>query len=481
MTDYRRRVMGCWIGKSIGGTLGQPIEGVEGPLDLNYYEPVPQGMIPNDDLDMQVVWACWLDQLDKPTINRHVLGEAMHQCVRFPWDETGVALRNMDEGLMPPHTGTHDNWFINGMGAAIRSELWACLAPGDPHRAAAWAYEDACIDHDGEGIWAEVFLAALESLAFVRSDRDGMIDCALMHLPAHSSVRRAINDTRLWWHEQRDWHAVRRTILHHYGHENFTDVTMNLAFTMLGWLAGEDDFGRSICIAVGCGMDTDCTGATLGALLGIMQPDAIEPRWLQPIGRDLVLNPGARAIDPPATLDGLTDMVLRLRDRIDDTIEPPAETQPIAWPGIEVLRGFTTWLAIDAPGVTGMPQLDDMQPVHLPGYMATLERDAFIDETMILRYVFELPAEQRVRVMFNTPQNCRVWLNGTLAFGRECGRMCPSFHRAPINQYADYDLDAGRHTLTAAVRRPINGKAIWVVGVADAATHLWLPNIFVRP
>lgn len=62
------------------------------------------------------------------------------------------------------------------MGAAIRSELWACLAPGDPALAAAYAREDACLDHAEEGLWAEVWLAALQSAAFVESDLQKVID-----------------------------------------------------------------------------------------------------------------------------------------------------------------------------------------------------------------------------------------------------------------------------------------------------------------
>ncbi len=79
--------------------------------------------------------------------------------MRFPWNEYGVGKRNWAEGLVPPHTGSFDNWFTCGEGAAIRSELWACLAPGDPDRAAAFAYEDACFDHAGDGVLAAQFNA----------------------------------------------------------------------------------------------------------------------------------------------------------------------------------------------------------------------------------------------------------------------------------------------------------------------------------
>ncbi len=44
MTDaeYRGKVLGAWLGKAVGGTLGQPWEGSTGPLNLSYYDPVPR-------------------------------------------------------------------------------------------------------------------------------------------------------------------------------------------------------------------------------------------------------------------------------------------------------------------------------------------------------------------------------------------------------------------------------------------------------
>ena len=54
------------------------------------------------------------------------------------------------------------NNFKNSCGAFIRSEIWACIAPGLPHISAKYALEDAMIDHgDGEGTYAEVFCAVI--------------------------------------------------------------------------------------------------------------------------------------------------------------------------------------------------------------------------------------------------------------------------------------------------------------------------------
>ena len=45
----------------------------------------------------------------------------------------------------------------------------------------------------------------------------------------------------------------------------------NLAFVLIGLIWGEMDFKKTISIAVMCGYDTDCNGATAGSILGALQ------------------------------------------------------------------------------------------------------------------------------------------------------------------------------------------------------------------
>jgi len=45
-----------FLGKNIGGTLGIPFEGQQKFLNLDFYNPVPTQPVPNDDLDLQLVW-----------------------------------------------------------------------------------------------------------------------------------------------------------------------------------------------------------------------------------------------------------------------------------------------------------------------------------------------------------------------------------------------------------------------------------------
>ncbi|HCA34401.1 MAG TPA: ADP-ribosylglycohydrolase family protein, partial [Lachnospiraceae bacterium] len=59
------------------------------------------------------------------------------------------------------------------------------LAPGKPAIASYLAYQDAMVDHaGGEGVYAEMYNAVLESLAFEESDRETLIEKAVAFLPA---------------------------------------------------------------------------------------------------------------------------------------------------------------------------------------------------------------------------------------------------------------------------------------------------------
>ena len=86
--ELRRQVMGCWLGKPWGG----PRTGFRGPGGAVVgvvYDPVPEGMVPNDDLDLQVVWACLMDSADPPRVDRRLLERGWLENIRFPWTAYG--------------------------------------------------------------------------------------------------------------------------------------------------------------------------------------------------------------------------------------------------------------------------------------------------------------------------------------------------------------------------------------------------------
>jgi len=198
------------------------------------------------------------------------------------------------------------------MGAAIRTEIWAALAPGDPGLAVTLAREDSCADHYDDGVEASAFLAALESMAFIEDDRDRLIEAGMSFLKPQGRLYTMFTDVMAWWKETGNVKEVRERILMKYYRQNWTDVGINLSFILLAWYAGEGDFSKSICIAAGLGHDTDCTAATLGAILGILNPGGFEERWTKPLGDDLILSSGIANMHEVSTISKLCKQIAEL-------------------------------------------------------------------------------------------------------------------------------------------------------------------------
>ena len=332
------------LGKNIGGTLGQPHEGRVGPLELTFYDPIPDGALANDDLELQLVWLAKLREVG-PGITERDLGQAWRDCLTYPWDEYGLGKANLFRGLEPPVSGQRNNWFTDSMGSPIRSEIWACVAPGCPDLAAALAYQDGCVDHGGEGLFGEIFFAALESAAFVLDDREALLDLGLSFLPPDCRTAKAVRVCRERHAAGDDWLQCRQAILDAAGHVNFTDAPQNIAFTILGWLYGEDA-GDAMCKAVNCGCDTDCTGATLGAILGILHgPEYFDEKWVAPVGEEVKIGYGVINCEVPKTLGELTDWTAAEAVRMLEVHDAPVRIG---------MAGETETLCVSSPALRGL-------------------------------------------------------------------------------------------------------------------------------
>ena len=253
--EYRNRVNGCWMGKNIGGTLGMPMEWERSRNQVTYYTHDLDGKpLPNDDLDIQILWLLALE--DKGIhIDAKTMGEYFNEFMIFTHAEYGVAKTNLRTGFQPPVTGSFNNDFKDSCGSYIRAEIWACLFPGKPEKAAEYAFEDAIIDHgDGEGVYAEIFIAVMESAAFYIKDIRKLIEIGLSYIPE----------------------------------------------------------------AVHFGEDTDCTAGTIASLFGIMYGvDFFEKKWTEPIGSGIVtysIDPFRMAGRIPATVEEFTERVFKQKE-----------------------------------------------------------------------------------------------------------------------------------------------------------------------
>jgi len=164
-------------------------------------------------LDIQLLWLVALEE-QGVAIDAHMLGEYFLHFVTPFWAEYGMAKVNLASGLHPPLSGLVNNPYKHSCRAFIRSEIWACLAPGCPELAVKMAYQDAIIDHgDGEGTFAEMFTAALESAAFVVNDVRELIDIALSYIPRDCGTASAIQDVISSYDAGKTWREARDTLL----------------------------------------------------------------------------------------------------------------------------------------------------------------------------------------------------------------------------------------------------------------------------
>ncbi|MCM8786288.1 MAG: ADP-ribosylglycohydrolase family protein [Candidatus Omnitrophica bacterium] len=343
--EYIDKVKGCWIGKNIGGTLGAPFEGEKFTHSLKFYDKEATKRwlknvksawersgfkfdidvenfnfnqpLPNDDLDFQLVWLKMLEEKGvNPTLNDFI--EFWKRYLYRHWySEYSWCLYNLKRGLKPPISGYFQNYFIDEMGSPIRSEIWACVAPGDPQLAAYLAWLDSCLDHTGgEGTYGEMFLASIESAAFVVDDPITLINIGLSMIPTTSNIARSVREAVRCYKEKIEWDEARERIATIFGHHNACNAIPNVGFIILGFLYG-DDFGDKLCKAVNCGYDTDCTGATVGSLLGILNGfSKIPEEWKKPVGDLIIPLPLTVTDGLPLTITELTERTVKVAEKM---------------------------------------------------------------------------------------------------------------------------------------------------------------------
>ena len=402
---YHDKVMGCWLGKNAGGTLGEPLEekfGREEMYHVDWYPLLPEGGIPNDDLELQLIWLQLILQKG-PGITPADMAQAWMDCIAYNFDEYGLSKENMQKGLLPPVCGWHNNAFKDCMGSPIRSEIWACLAPGCMETAARYAWQDAIADHGGgESVYGEIF---------IMDDKFRLLEMALSSIPKTSltyrSVRRSIENYK----KGMAYEDNRNDLMNAFYNPIAQYSPLNLGFQTIGWLYGKD-FGDAICKAVNCGWDTDCTGATLGAVLGIIGgASALPERWIAPLGYEIATNMstgGIRNLTAPTDIRELTDVVCREAEKVtrywgcgivftDDPCPEGGEyNEDAEIPAIE------------------LPWLEDYKPNALSYPLGTLEAEVCYDKdaavtgdrasklTVVLSNPH--PVEKNIEVCFRMPE-----------------------------------------------------------------------------
>ena len=316
----RDKILGCWLGKNIGGTLGAPMECDTSMHNIEWFIKEPGGNpLPNDDLDLQLAWLVMAEFYGLEHLTSRYFGEMWINTIIGPWGEYSNCRYNCNCGFFPPLSGSCDNDGLNrSNGAWIRAEIWACLCAGRPDDAIRYAWMDSSCDHITDGIYAEMFVAAMEAAAFCISDIREIIEIGLCTIPDDCRLRESIELAIKYYDEGKTWQEARQAVVALNEDMGWFQAPANVAFAVIGLLYGEGDFGKTICTAVNCGDDTDCTAATAGSLLGIIYGSSGLPeKWKKAVGDKLAvisLNRFSMPAGYPETVTELTNRVVRLRE-----------------------------------------------------------------------------------------------------------------------------------------------------------------------
>lgn len=265
------KVHGCWYGKCLGGAAGAPFEGLKKFIDINDFSEVFNPDLPNDDLDIQLLW---LDVLEEKGYNLTScdLADAWIEKCWYPFSEYGYFMKNYMRGIKPPYTGIINNrFFKEGMGCAIRSEIWGILCAGKPELAKKYAYIDACLDHADNSVYAEQFLACVEAMAFYESDILTIIKKGMEFIPSDSKLYHVLSYIIEKYMNGEDWILVRQSMLNKFGHPDFTNIIQNMGIILIALLYGQGDMRDTINIALKSGFDADCTCASAASIVGIIK------------------------------------------------------------------------------------------------------------------------------------------------------------------------------------------------------------------
>jgi ADP-ribosylglycohydrolase len=283
--DYVDRILGGWIGKSIGGTIGGPVECHKLEMDYTPETCWPREKLPNDDLDIQVVWLEALKERG-PFIDSDVLAQYWQDRCWYNFCEYGAFLYNWQRGIAPPWSGRFNNrFFRTSMGCPIRSEIWGLVCAGNPELAAEYARMDGELDHADESVHAEEVLAAAAAHAFFCDDMGECLRTGVAQIPAGSILAATYRAVESLCAETEDWRKVRRAIVRRWGHRDSSRALVNQALTYMALLLGQGDFVTTAMIALNSGWDTDCTMASALALLGIARGvSCIPEEWKAQLG-----------------------------------------------------------------------------------------------------------------------------------------------------------------------------------------------------
>ncbi len=323
----RGKIAGAWIGRISGCLLGKPFECLRtelinrilknaGDYPLTRYiaaGELPETLVAEADEYPLAKWKkCWIDRIDGKApvdddTNYTVMGMKLIDTYGFGFTPEDVAegwlrwmpmfsactaervaYRNIASGMLPPETASFRNPYREWIGAQIRGDFFGYVNPGNPALASEMAWRDASISHTKNGIYAEMYIAAMIARAAVSNDMEDIVRTGLAQIPRKSRLAEAVCDVLGDFRKgipQADVTAKIHSQYDEYFQHDWCHAISNAMIVTACLLYSGGDFSKAICSAVQTGFDTDCNGATVGSVMGMMLGEkAIPDRWQSGFG-----------------------------------------------------------------------------------------------------------------------------------------------------------------------------------------------------
>ncbi len=313
------RILGGWLARCAGCQLGKPVEGhprenvrlraelcgnwpvlgyfraLVNPPDSvhwgDYWTPANpslldkmSGMARDDDMDYTIANLRVLQKYGMDFTPENVL-EYWLENLPFARTYTAerTAYRNYINGLKPPETASYRNHGREWIGASIRADIFGLVYPGQMEKAADAAFRDACTSHTANGIYGEMFYAAMIAAAFVYEDIGPIIEAGLREIPSESRLAQVAREV-VRREEKEGFEATLDWIYATLDHYQGCHMISNGAITILGLAAGKGDVDKTLGLTVTGGWDADCTTASAGCIVGVLNgASKIPAHWINPL------------------------------------------------------------------------------------------------------------------------------------------------------------------------------------------------------
>jgi len=212
--------------------------------------------------------------------NTSDVGEAWVKYLSVAYTAEEIALENLKNGIPTSKVAEVNNPFVQWIGADIRSDGWAYIAPGYPEKAAKMAYNDAYLSHRRNGIYGAMYFSAVESAAFAVDNAEDALKIGLTEIPKECTLAKEI----VWaLAESKNIHNYKdavATIAERFKNMSTVHTINNACLTIFGLIIGGNDVTKVLSETVAMGYDNDCTAATAGSIVGaIVGKKGVPDHW----------------------------------------------------------------------------------------------------------------------------------------------------------------------------------------------------------